>query len=407
MAKNRFLAVVAFVGLIAVVASCTPTAKSEAHVVDVTVGAYHSCALISNGAVRCWGKGDRLGISPASIQSATPVTVQGINGTAARAIGVDAGASHTCAVLSTHAVVCWGHNAAGQLGDGTFTDHLTPETILPALFASSCTGPNFSGNCDAATQVSGGFDHTCAVKLDQGILCWGDNSYGQLGIGVFGGTYAPVPVFGLPGPALSVSAGEHETCAVVSSQGSAFSSVWCWGLNDAGQLGNNTTTNSANPVRVAFSDTGPQPVSVSVGGNATACATLSDRSVWCWGFNGNGGVGDGTTTQRDVPTRTIGATADEVAAGFAFACAADSTVTLGLNCWGSSFDGQLGTPGGDALTERTILLFGHMTAIDAGNGGHACATDQHSVWCWGSNAYGDLGDPNITGSDTPIKVPGL
>jgi alpha-tubulin suppressor-like RCC1 family protein len=403
MSRFRVVLVATLVGVVLTASSCTPTPPSaEPHVVDVATGADHSCALLSNGAIRCWGEGDRLGVTPTT-DSATPITVDGINGFT-KAIDVDAGLHHTCAVMSSNAVECWGANDKGQLGDGNFTDQPTKVPALTGSNTDACTNPA-AGVCNAASQVSAGGDHTCAVLLNQTIACWGDNAHGELGVGSIGGVAdVPVTVEGLPGPALSVSAGQYDTCAIIAAHG-----AWCWGEGGSGELGNGGTTSSGSPVLVSFSDVGPQPVSVSVGGNFTECATLSDHTVWCWGLNGNGQVGDGTTTERDVPTRTSGVSATAVAAGYGFACSADETVILGLECWGYNLEGQLGNPGLGVLqspTPQAMLLFGNMADIDA-DARHTCATNQRSVWCWGFNDHFDLGTTTGGSRPDPIKVPGF
>jgi alpha-tubulin suppressor-like RCC1 family protein len=393
--------VAALIGIVVTASSCAPTpSTSEPHPVKVTTGSTFSCALISNGAIRCWGEGTYLGVNGAN-DTATPITVDGINGFT-KAIDVDAGMNHTCAVMSSHAVECWAADDKGQLGDGHFTFQPTKVPALSGNNVGGCADPA-AGPCNAASQVSAGGDHTCALMLNQTIVCWGDNTNGELGIGTFGGV-APsaTQVEGLPGPALSVSAGQYDTCAVIAGQG-----LWCWGLGSSGELGNGGTSSSAFPVRVSFNDVGPQPVSVSVGGNSTECATLSDHSVWCWGLNGNGQVGDGTTTERDVPTLVSGISGTAPAAGYSFACSADETVTIGVDCWGFNVEGQLGNPGlsvSQSLTPQALLLLGNMSSIDAAVF-HTCSTDQRSVWCWGFGEHADLGVPG--GSESPVKVPGF
>jgi alpha-tubulin suppressor-like RCC1 family protein len=333
--------------------------------------------------------------------------VFGIDGTGAKATDVDAGLDHTCAVLQPGSVWCWGFNPSGQLGDGTTTNQLVPvETSLTAANKDICSFPVGGVPCDAATQVSAGGAHTCAVLVDQTIDCWGDNAFGQLGLGVFGGaTSTPTPVHGLPGPALSVSAGDTHTCAVIKNLG-----VWCWGNGTAGSLGYGGTTSQALPIRVAFSDIGPQPDLVSAGGNSSTCATLSDHSVWCWGFNGNVQVGDGTTTERDVPTRSTMATATALGTGYSHVCVADATENPGIACWGNNGYGALGNNYGSiqSLTPQVLARGGSFSSIDS-SPLHSCATDRIAVYCWGDNTHLKLGDPALNGNGVglPHKVVGL
>ena len=387
-----------------VLGACTPTAPSPAKIKSVTAGWFHSCALLTDGAVKCWGQQYALGAN-VSADTATPVGVSGIDGVAGVATALDAGLLHTCAVLSPGSVWCWGDNQTGQLGDGTTTTHQTPvETALTAANASQCGA--FGAPCDAATQVSGGGGHTCALLRDQTIDCWGENDFGQLGIGMFSTPVTtPTPVQGLPGPASSVSAGAYYTCAVVSSSG-----VWCWGRGTGGSLGNGGTANQALPVRVQLSDVGPQPDKVSAGGNDTTCAGLSDRSVWCWGFNGNGQIGDGTKIERDTPVEAIGVTATALGAGWNHVCTADATQSLGLECWGRNVVGELGNnySGFESLTPQVLARGGTFTSIDS-SVLHTCTTDGSVVYCWGLNDHGEIGDPALStsGAGLPHIVVGL
>lgn len=405
MARYRVaMAGMAFMSLL-LMAACTPTAPPVAPtVLGVTSGWHHSCAVLASGAVKCWGRQYELG-NGATADSSSPVVVAGIDGVTGVATAVDAGLGHTCAVLKPGSVWCWGDNSTGQLGDGTTTFRSTPvETSLTAANGNQCGA--FGAPCDAATRVSAGGGHTCALLRDQTIDCWGSNAFGQIGIGTFGGAVTtPTPVVGLPGPATSVSAGDYHTCAVIAGSG-----IWCWGRGNSGTLGNGGTSSQAVPVRVALSDTGPQPTTVSAGGNDTTCATLSDHTVWCWGFNGNGQLGDGTKIERDTPVQAVGATATALGTGWSHVCSADATSPLGLECWGLNQVGQLGNNNSsfESLTPQTLARGGNFSLIDS-SPLHTCASDTSVVYCWGYNANGEIGNPAvpISGAPIPTQVLGL
>jgi alpha-tubulin suppressor-like RCC1 family protein len=223
-----------------------------------TTGAYHTCARLGNGTLRCWGRNDgRLG-NGTYADSSTPVPVSGIT----TAVVVSGGGAHTCAVLSDGTVQCWGDNQYGQLGDGTTTSRTTPVPV---------------GGITGAVAISTGWDHTCALLGDGSVQCWGDNEFGQLGDGTTTRKTTPVPVSGITG-AVAVTAGWwHHSCALLGD-----GTVRCWGANEWGQLGNETTTGSLSPV--TMSGTG-----VTWTSSDTAVATIdaSGRAT---------GVGAGTTT---------------------------------------------------------------------------------------------------------------
>lgn len=192
----------------------------------IAAGGFHTCALLSNGEVRCWGLGEngQLG-NGAAADSSVPVEVSGLsNGAAA----VAAGAYHSCALATQGGVECWGFNESGQLGNGTTSDSSVP---VPVTGLASVEA------------VAAGDYHTCALGSDGGVVCWGSNDSGQLGEGTTSNSSIPVPVTGLASGVEAIAAGRFHTCAVVTG-----GAVLCWGNNFAGQLGNGTTISSSVPV---------------------------------------------------------------------------------------------------------------------------------------------------------------
>src|SRR6266545_456566 len=289
-------------------------------------GDYHTCALLQNGAARCWGLNSTGQLGDGSTtNSATPVAVVGIAGAAA----VTSGGGHTCARFPDGTVECWGQNDVGQLGNGSTTNSATPVTV---------------SGITTATVVSSGYFHTCAVLQDGTVRCWGDNTYGQLGDGttiippaVRGGpstahSATPVTVSGIS-TAVTVSAADgFHTCALLQD-----GTVRCWGLNYSGQLGNGSTTDSSTPVTVSGISTA---VAVSIGVIHT-CASLQDGTVRCWGDNSTGQLGNGSTTNSSTPVTVSGiTTATVVTSGYNDACALLQGGSL--QCWGINSYGQLG-----------------------------------------------------------------
>jgi len=218
-------------------AHATPVEVSRLRgVTALAAGANHTCALLATGTVQCWGENSfgQLGSETSTEFRATPAEVIRLREVTALA----AGANHTCALLATGTVQCWGGNFAGQLGDGTSTGRVTPAEVRQLR---------------GVTALAVGFGHACALLATGTVQCWGENAFGQLGDGTSGqlgdGTSekfrtTPVEVVGLRG-ATALAAGRHHTCAVLET-----GTVVCWGGNAFGQLGDGTTTNRATPTEV-------------------------------------------------------------------------------------------------------------------------------------------------------------
>jgi alpha-tubulin suppressor-like RCC1 family protein len=358
----------------------------------VAAGDYHTCALLQNGAARCWGLNSTGQLGDGSTtNSATPVAVVGIAGAAA----VTSGGGHTCARFPDGTVECWGQNDVGQLGDGSTTNSTTPVTV---------------SGITTATAVSSGYFHTCAVLQDGTVRCWGDNTYGQLGDGttiippaVRGGpstahSATPVTVSGISTAVTVAAADGFHTCAVLQD-----GTVRCWGDNSTGQLGNGSTTNSSTPVTVS----GITTATAVTGGDYHTCALLQDGTVRCWGLNYSGQLGNGSVYDSSTPVTVSGiSTAVAVSIGVIHTCASlqDGTV----RCWGDNSSGQLGN-GSTTNSSTPVTVSGISTATAVTSGyNDACALLQGgSLQCWGINNYGQLGNGTTTDAHTPVAVAGI
>ena len=309
----------------------------------------------------------------------------------ASATQVAGGLFHTCALTAAGGVKCWGRNVSGQLGNGSTVDSLVPIDV--------------TGLLSGVTGVYAGDLHTCAV-LDAahggGVRCWGRNSAGQLGDGTTQNRTQPVSVQNLSSQIAAVAAGNSHTCALTSS-----GAMKCWGFNGYGQLGDNSTTNRLLPVAVAGLSGG---VNAIAAGSSHSCAVTSVGQAKCWGYNIDGQLGDGTTTNRSVPVNVSGLSSGvtTLGAGDYHTCAV--TTSGAAKCWGGNTSGQVGAPGSPKTPVDVSGLASGALTIDAGYV-HTCArldaAHGGGVVCWGDNQHGQLGDGSGENRASAGSVPGL
>jgi alpha-tubulin suppressor-like RCC1 family protein len=370
---------------------------------SVSAGSYHTCAAVSGNRVFCWGDsrfgqlgGDRtLGGGPLNEVAQAAGPVR----------QVAAGASHSCALRADGTVVCWGNNKSGQLGEQppAPVPTLSPTNPGPIPTDKKTATPSPTPErLNAATAVAAGRSHTCAVTAAGGVKCWGINEHGQLGNGSWSDSAFPVEVAGLRDRAVDVVAGWGHTCALTTAGG-----VYCWGYDKNGELGDGGNADRNTPVSVRGLERGV--VALEAGDDHT-CAVLADNTVRCWGFNEYGQLGDGTGENRNIPVPVAGLTngAVAVAAGWGHTCAL--TPEGGVRCWGNNHYGQVGD-GSEVENQRRPMwvagLTGGVKAITA-DGGQTCAlTDRGLVMCWGNNKYGQLGDGTAEDRKLPVAVAGL
>lgn len=422
--------------------SLTPVDLSSVNVpVTVENGSNHSCALLDNATIKCWGanwagqlgQGHRnaVGIESNDLGDNLPVVLLG-SGRTATAISL--GNGHSCALLDNGSVKCWGYNWAGQLGQGD-TDYRgdDPDEMGDFLL------PIDLGSGRTATAIAAGDSHTCALLDNGSVKCWGYNWAGQLGQGntaqlgdgasEMGDNLAAIAL-GTGRTATAISVGLYSSCALLDN-----GSVKCWGYNWAGQLGQEHT----NSIGDGINEMGDNLAAITLGSGRTAtdissgtyhnCALLDNGGVKCWGYNFNGQLGQGHTNSlgdglNEMDNLTAialgsGRTATAIAAGGNHSCAQldDSSV----KCWGSNWAGQLGQGNTDNLGDEADEMSDNLPAIDLGSGrtslkiaageNHNCSLlDNAELVCWGSNSSGVLGigqgfqpgnDPDEMGLNLP------
>ncbi len=395
------------------------------------IGGRHSCAASRAGNARCWGYGASGQLGYANTRTIGDDETPGsalavVLGAGRTATSIATGEFHTCALIDDGTVRCWGFAGDGRLGYGNTNDVGDDE-------APGAAGPVNLGVARTATAITAGDGYTCAILDDGTVRCWGYGANGRLGYGNtenVGDDETPAtagPVDLGPGrTAAAISAGSGHTCAVLDD-----GTVRCWGYNREGQLGyadlrigedvgDNETPGSVGPVAL-----GParSATAISAGGRHT-CALLDDGTVRCWGYGGAGQLGYGNTsnvgqqptitTDQAGPVNVGARTAKAITAGLNHTCALldDGSV----RCWGYGLDGRLGYSSTDSIgddetpaTEGPVDLGQRRTAaaISAGDR-HTCALlDDDSIRCWGNGANGRLGycnENNVGDDERPAAV---
>jgi alpha-tubulin suppressor-like RCC1 family protein len=406
-----------------------PAAVSTAGVLSgkritaISAGGYHTCAITDQATnnAYCWGFNatGQLGVgSTTSSNIPAAVSTAGVLSTK-RITAIGAGGYHTCAITdeATNNAYCWGKNATGQLGDNSITNSKIPVAVFTAGVLSG----------KIITAISPGGYSTCAItdEATNNAYCWGDNSEGQLGDNSNTNSNIPVAVFTagvLSGKSITaISAGAYHTCAITDE---ATNNAYCWGNNYDGELGDDSTTSSNIPVAVSTAGivpSGKRITAISAGTYHTCAITdEATNNAYCWGYNGDGELGDNSNADSNIPVAVStagivpsGKRITAISAGAYHTCAITDEATNNAYCWGYNYDGQLGNNSNInrnipvAVSTAGIVPSGkRITAISAGTY-HTCAiTDEatNNAYCWGYNGDGELGDNSNDERNTPVAV---
>ena len=353
---------------------------------QVACGQSFTAATKTDGTLWTWGFNGtgQLGDSTQASRSSPVQTI---------ALGtnwkqVSAGSIHTVAVQADGTLWTWGRNNLGQLGDSTQTDRSIPiQTIVG--------GTNWN-------QVACGGNFTSAITKDGTLWTWGDNVWGQLGDSSNNST---VPARSFPVQTIAfgtnwqqVACGQNFTSAIKND-----GTLWTWGLNSSGQLGDNTATSKSSPIQTLASSNNWQQV--SMGYNFTS-AIKTDGTLWTWGLNSNGKLGDSTTTSRSQPVQTIagGTNWKQVACGQLFTAAIKTDGTLWT--WGNNTYGKLGdnTRTSRSSPVQTIALGTDWQQVAGGYQHTSAIKTDGTLWTWGFNNSGELGDNTATYKSSPIQT---
>lgn len=402
--------------------ACNAAVPAAHGVVQLAAGVLHACALLDNGTVKCWGYNEQGGLGLCSLDSRgdeagevnanLPIVDLG-----EPAVAISAGYMHTCAILGDGGVKCWGGNDDGQLGvEDAYWHGSQPEELgehLPRVKL---------GTGRKAKAISASHHFTCALLDDGGVKCWGSNLQGELGLGSYlprgssagsMGDALPEIDLGTGRTAVAITTGQGGfVCAILDN-----GAVKCWGENGGGELGiGSSTTLGTHP-----GEMGDALPAVNLGAGRTAiaiasgythtCVILDDQSVKCWGLSADGALGQGLVFTRGSVGDAMGDTLPaldlgtkrmpkSLAAGQERTCAILDDDTL--KCWGNNFQGGLGL--GDRASRGWLenQMGDQLPTVDLGAGRHAlqvvagavfaCAIlDNHRVKCWGGNNAGGLG----------------
>ena len=319
---------------------------------------------------------------------------------------VSGGHNHTVVLKHDGTVWTWGGNTFGQLGDGTQTDRYTPVQVV------GTDGDEFLANIVA---VAAGDLYSMVLKDDGTVWTWGSNTYGQLGDGTTQDKDTPVQVIGEDGE-------EHLTDIVaIAAEGHSVAlredgTVWTWGSNDSGQLGDGTTEDRDTPVQVVApnGDGVLENIVAIAAGRFHTMALEQDGTVWTWGRNG-GVLGDGTEINRHTPVKVKIFESQEALEEIVFVAGSDHTLAVKdegtVFSWGNNLHGQLGDgttedknaavqvkgpEGEEDLTEISLVEMGREHSI--------ALKDEGTVWTWGNNQRGQLGNGTNSPSSFPVQV---
>ena len=250
--------------------------------------------------------------------------------------------------------------------------------------------------------ISAGNFFACALTTRGAVTCWGANSYGQLGNNTTVPSARPVAVHGFSKGVKGLGSGGFHSCALTTK-----GAVKCWGYNAEGELGDNTMVNSATPVLVHGLRRGVKQIS---SGSYSTCALTRKGAVRCWGHNGEGELGNNTTTRstRPVPTSGLNKGIKAIAVGDVHGCALTRSGVV--KCWGSNRFGALGDNRMTTHSPKPVKVakMGKKVKGITAGGYHSCAvTTRGAAKCWGFNAYGQLGNDTLSISLKPVSVIGI
>jgi len=368
---------------------------------QIATGWSHTCGLANNGDTYCWGQNTTYQLGTGNTANKTaPTKLFGDHSF----VSLDAGHNHTCGLTSVGEAYCWGANGVGQLGAGNNTTQTTPVKVV--------------GN-HRFVAIAVGSNHTCAITTAGEAYCWGNNGMGQLGIGFAGGFYSNPQVVVGNHVFTAITTNNQHTCAL-TTEGDAY----CWGNNNYGQLGIGNSSQYANPVKVL----GNHIFDYVAAGVEHTCALTTESDAYCWGYGTDGRLGNGGTAHHTSPVKVVGGHRfKDLFAGFSHSCGL--TTDNQMLCWSGSYtawldvgygpfqyivdgnnfgqqgNGQIGTPT-NLFGVPTPVVGEHSFKNGSTKVYHTCGvTTEGDAYCWGENSQGQLGLGHLNNQTIPTLVP--
>lgn len=397
MRKNLVMFLVLFIFFSGMVASY-PAAASIGWKV-ISAGGQNTCGIKSDGTAWCWGQGfsGQLGDGTTNPAQTAPVTVnvKGLSGKAWTAIST--GISYACGLRDNGTAWCWGQGSEGQRGDGVTTD---VQTTPAAIVEKGVSGRKW-------TAISAGADSTCGLRDDGTAWCWGFKS---------GGRFGTDEKISIPQAVDASNVSGEKWVAIKTHSGSMCGlrddgSGWCWG---SGSLGNGDTADAQSPVRISSQNISGLKWSDAVPGGSSGCGLRDNGTLWCWGDNAHGTLGN---AQSYSETKPVLVNANAITGAKWVAIDTNDGVACGLRddgtawCWGRGFAGQLGN-GADKEAQPIPVLVNSKNVSGSKwvnisvSGFHSCGVrNDETAWCWGWGYDGEGGNGSRTQAQTvPVKV---
>lgn len=365
----------------------------------VAVGLEHTCALEFDGDVKCWGSGNS-----GQLNGSGPVAYSAAKAVSGPYQVLAAGAAHTCGMLASGDVRCWGANDYGQLGNESTISAANGQHVAVAGYPTPTPTPTPTPFATPSLnyEMSLGSNHTCTSNPVTQTRCWGSNLYGQVGDNSREDHYQPYQLSNYTLEQRDMVTGSEHTCVLKSDN-----SVQCWGNNDFGQIGSGSVGVSVL-VPTTVSGISGTPSQLSAGGMQT-CMRNSAGAVECWGANADGQLGDGSFTTRTSPTAVtgLGSGVKDIASGSRHTCAIDASDQV--VCWGSNHDGQIGQSAPDDVNSPTVVTMPAGTPVRLFAGfDRTCALYSNSkVYCWGRNDDSEISHVMGAVLNSPVEVTGL
>jgi len=368
--KNLFFRIVVLISLNFIYISTSAQCWSK-----ISVGDYHTLAISVDGKLWSWGDNyvGELG-DGTTVNRASPAFINNSSWQE-----VSAGLSHSLGLKSDGTLWAWGRNGTGQLGDGNFTDiPIVTQIGLGSIWIAMAAGAN----------------HSAAIKSDGTLWAWGSDEYGQLGDGGTNTAMLSPKQVGIETTWAKIYASEYNTYAIKQD-----GTLWGFGRNNVGQVGDGTTTPKNMPVQIGAATNWSQISS----GRYFAVGIQTDGSLWAWGDNFYGQLGDGTYIGKTIPTK-IGAGTDWKI----IACGAEHTVAQLTNgnvyAWGNGQNGALGNNNDASQNSPVSVNITNVQSISCGSLHSLVIKNDNKLWAWGTNVNNQFGNGTNTSTLIPVEV---